>query len=141
MFGTLTNPGAAYRKAGIETQVDTSNPHKLVLMLYDGALAAIGSAAMYMELKQIARKGEAISKAIEIIESGLRACLDYQAGGQLAERLGALYEYMCARLLYANLKNDPAALTEVKNLLLELKGAWQEIANDPAVLQPNRAAA
>lgn len=141
MFGLMNNPSAAYRKAGVETQVDTASPHQIVVMLFDGALSAISTASMHMQAKAIEEKGAAISKAIDIIEGGLRACLDYQAGGELAERLGALYEYMCARLLQANLRNDQKALDEVSGLLGELKGAWQEIANDPAVVSKNRAAA
>ena len=141
MFGLMNNPSAAYRKAGVETQVDTASPHQIVVMLFDGALSAISTASMHMQAKEISEKGAAISKAIDIIEGGLRACLDYQAGGELAERLGALYEYMCGRLLQANMRNDQKALDEVSGLLGELKGAWQEIANDPAVVSKNRAAA
>ena len=141
MFGAMSNPAAAYRKAGIESQVDTASPHRLVQMLFEGALLAISTASAHMAAKNIARKGESLSKAIEIIDGGLRACLDKQVGGQLAERLGALYEYMCARLVHANLKNDQAALKEVAGLLGELKSAWEEIADDPAIHSPTKAAA
>lgn len=141
MFGVMTNPAAAYRKAGVETQVDTANPHQLVLMLFEGALSAISSASMHMQANEISRKGESIGKAIDIIDGGLKACLDYNVGGGLAEKLGALYDYMCVRLLHANLRNDQKALDEVSGLLRELKGAWEEIANDPAVTSSNKAAA
>lgn len=140
MFGLMTNPAAAYRKAGVETQVATASPHQLVLMLYDGALKAIAAASLYLSQEDIANKGDAIGKAIDIIDGGLKACLDHQAGGELSERLAALYEYMCTRLLYANLRNDRAALDEVARLLNELRGAWEEISTDPAVLSRNRAA-
>lgn len=141
MFGVMNNPAAAYSKAGVETQVDTANPHQLVLMLFDGALSAIASAALHMQAKKTQLKGESIGKAINIIDGGLKACLDYEAGGELATRLGALYEYMCLRLLHANLHNDEGALDEVTRLLKELKSGWQEIANDPAVLSRNKVAA
>lgn len=141
MFGVMTNPAAAYRKAGVETQVDTANPHQLVLMLFEGALSAISSASMHMQANEISRKGESIGKAIDIIDGGLKACLDYNVGGGLAEKLGALYDYMCVRLLHANLRNDQQALDEVSGLLRELKGAWEEIANDPAVTSSNKVAA
>ena len=94
-----------------------------------------------MKDKRTAEKGQSISKAIDIITNGLRASLDPEAGGELPERLGALYDYMCLRLLHANLKNDAAALAEVAALLGEIKGAWEEIANDPAVVSQNKAAA
>ena len=74
-----------------------------------------------------AAKGKAISKAITIINDGLRASLDLKVGGPLAQNLYALYEYMGNRLLFANLKNDVAALDEVKHLLANLKEAWEAI--------------
>ena len=141
MFGVMSNPMAAYRKAGIETQVETSSPHQLVLMLFDGAIAFISKAGVHMQARHIKEKGDAIGKAIEIIDGGLKASLDIKAGGQLAERLSSLYEYMCIRLLHANLRNDQAALDEVTRLLGEIKSAWEEIANDPAVLSRDKAAA
>ncbi len=141
MFGLMNNPAGAYRKAGIETECATASPHKLVVMLFDGGLAAIAQARQYMRDGKIKEKGEAIGKAIEIIDAGLKASLDYKAGGDLADRMGALYEYMCTRLVYANLRNDPAILDEVAALLKDLKGAWEEIANDPAVASKTRNAA
>jgi flagellar protein FliS len=92
-----------------------------------------------MQAKEIAEKGQSISKAIDIITNGLEASLDMQVEGELAERLSALYEYMCARLLHAGIKNDRAALDEVVGLLTEIRSAWEEIADDPAVLSANNA--
>jgi flagellar protein FliS len=54
------------------------------------------------------------------------------AGGELAERLAALYDYMCERLLLANMKNNSSALEEVRSLLHELKGAWEGIGSQEA---------
>lgn len=139
MFQTRT-PADAYRTVGLETQIEGASPHKLVLMLYEGALASIGTAQRHMEAKEIAEKGKAISSAIDIIANGLQASLDTEAGGQIAEQLDALYEYMGKRLLYANLKNDVAALKEVAGLLGELKSAWEQIAGDPAAVSKNNEA-
>ena len=131
MFVVLHNPKAAFNKVGSETGVDTADPHRLVLMLFEGAMLAVASASMHMQRKEgagdTARKGEAISKAINIITNGLKASLDQEAGGELAGKLGALYDYMSARLLYANLHNQPAVLDEISHLLAELKGAWGQI--------------
>lgn len=140
MFNT-TSPSAAYAKVGIETGVIAADPHKLILMLFDGALLAISSASVQMQEGQVPEKGRSISKAIEIIDGGLKASLDFETGGELAARLGALYDYLCARLLFANLHNNEAALREVAGLLQEIKGAWEEIARDPAVLSGTPAAA
>lgn len=141
MFASARNPAKAYADIGVETGVISADPHRLILMLFDGALVAIATASMHMREKNIAEKGRSLSKAIDIINDGLKACLDVQAGGELAERLDALYDYMCARLVHANLRNDQATLDEVSRLLKELKGAWEEIGVDPAVLSQNRAAA
>lgn len=141
MFGVMNNPAAAYRKAGIETKVETASPHELISMLFEGAITAITQAGYFMAEHKIKEKGDAIGKAIEIIDGGLKASLDPKAGGQLAERLGALYEYMCTRLLHANLRNDQAALNEVASLLKELKGAWEEIGRNPGTPSPVRSAA
>ena len=131
MFAVMHNPKAAYNKVGIETGVDTADPHKLVLMLFEGAMLAVSGASLHMQRNEIAKKGEAVSKAINIIANGLKASLDTQAGGALAERLAALYDYMCARLLHANLNNQPAVLDEVSHLLAELKDAWAQIGSKP----------
>lgn len=131
MFAVMHNPKAAYQKVGIETGVDAADPHKLVLMLFDGAMLAVSGASLHMQRNEIAKKGEAVSKAINIIANGLKASLDTQAGGELAERLAALYDYMCARLLHANMNNQPAVLDEVSHLLAELKGAWEQIGSKP----------
>ncbi len=106
-------------------------------MLYAGALEAISLAKVHMARHEVAAKGAAISKAIAIIHEGLSASLDEKAGGDLAQNLKALYEYMGNRLLAANLNNDQAALDEVSRLLNELKGAWDEIGRRPgAASQP-----
>ena len=135
MFAVMHNPKEAYSKVGIETGVDTADPHKLILMLFEGAMLAVSSASLHMKrnagAEDVARKGEAISKAINIITNGLKASLDQEAGGELAGRLGALYDYMATRLLYANLHDQPAILDEVSHLLAELKGAWEQIGNKP----------
>ena len=133
MFGKHQSPSKAYKNVGYETEIGTANPHRLIMMLFDGALMAVASATRHMEQGEIPQKGAAVSQAITIIGDGLRASLDVEAGGELAEKLGALYDYMCDRLFYANLNNSTATLDEVSGLLSEIKGAWAEIGDKPAV--------
>lgn len=128
MFGSPRNPTAAYASVGVETSVAAADPHKLILLLFEGAKAAILSAKLNMELGNISEKGRLISNAIDIITNGLKASLDFEKGGDLSIKLGALYDYMAQRLLWANIKNDPAVLDEVMRLLGEIHGAWAEIA-------------
>lgn len=117
----------AYAQVGVETGVASADPHKLILMLFDGTLAAISGARLAISRGDISAKGAAIAKAIAIIDGGLKASLDVNAGGALAEQLAGLYDYMLQRLLLANLKSDAATLDEVTRLLSELRGAWAQI--------------
>ena len=116
-----------YNKVSIESSVNAADPHKLILMLYQGALLAIISAKNQILREETAAKGASISKAITIIDEGLKACLDKNVGGELAQNLSSLYDYMNQSLLIANLKNDTGILDEVSQLLSELKGAWESI--------------
>lgn len=120
-----------YSNVGIESGVEAADPHKLVLMLFDGAMLAVSDAGRHLAAGSIAAKGESISKAIMIIDNGLKASLDTAAGGELAHRLAALYDYMCRQLLVANAHNSTRELDETQRLLGELRGAWAQIG--PAV--------
>lgn len=128
MFGQARSGISAYQKVGVDAAVEVADPHKLILLLLAGAQAAIGQARAALQLNQIAEKGAAISKAIDIISNGLKASLDHEKGGDIAARLDALYDYMTNRLLMANIKNDAKALEEVSGLLEEIHSAWREIA-------------
>jgi flagellar secretion chaperone FliS len=116
-----------YKNVGLESGVAAADPHKLILMLYQGALLAIASAKNQMLRNQIAEKGNSVTKAIKIIDEGLKACLDVEAGGDIGKNLLDLYDYMTQRLFIANLKNDITMLDEVSGLLNELKEAWESI--------------
>jgi flagellar protein FliS len=98
-------------------------------MLLDGALERIASASGAMKREELAISGEAIGKAIGIIDS-LRVSLDHEQGQTLAESLSALYDYMTRRLLEANSTKDPEMLGEVADLLKEVKTAWDEVPSD-----------
>ena len=128
MFGMMQNPANAYAKVSLESSVMTADPHGLILLLFEGAAAAMAQARIHMEQNDIAQRGACISKAIDIISNGLKASLDMNAGGEHAERLDALYEYIVQRLLWANMRNDRAALDEAIGLLGEIHSAWSEIA-------------
>lgn len=132
MFGSMQRGVNAYAKVGLETNISSASPHKLIIMLYDGALVAVLKGLSHMKDGQIAEKGKAISHAINIIDNGLRASLDREAGGQIATSLDSLYDYMSRQLLTANLQNKPEILEEVHRLLSDLRGAWNTIGTAPA---------
>ena len=123
----------AYHSVGVESLANSGNPHQLVVMLFNGARAAIAVARGHMQRREIEAKGAAIGKAISIIDGGLKASLDLNVGGEMAQNLSNLYIYMVQRLLQANLKNDAKALDEVAQLLQQLGGAWESIGGKPAL--------
>ena len=135
------NSAQTYARVGIETAVAAADPHRLILLLFDGALLAIAKADASLKQGAVIEKSQAISRATDIISSGLRASLDFSGGDDLAARLAGLYDYMVLRLIHANVKNDLGALREVSGLLAEIRGAWEEIADDPAVASRNKVAA
>ncbi|KNH30196.1 flagellar export chaperone FliS [Pantoea agglomerans pv. betae] len=121
----------AYAKIGVESAVMSASQQQLVVMLFDGALSALIRARLFMQDGNIEGKGSSISKAINIIEAGLKEGLTENRGDELADNLLDLYNYMTRRLLHANLHNDVAAVEEVEGLLRNIADAWKE------VVQPN----
>jgi flagellar protein FliS len=127
----------AYQRVNTQTSITDADPHKLIQLLYDGALERINMAKARMQAKDYAGKGKLITKAIEII-GGLRSFLDFEKGGDLAVRLEGLYDYMERTLFEANAKNDPAKLDEVAELLRVIKEGWDGI-REEVVTQPSEA--
>lgn len=117
----------AYKKVGVESKVIGADPHQLISMLFHGALLSIDNAKNEILRKEVDAKGKSISKAIAIIGEGLHASLDNKAGGEVAQGLSSLYDYMVRRLVDANLKSDITILDEVTRLLTELTEAWDSI--------------
>ncbi|MDO8313205.1 MAG: flagellar export chaperone FliS [Sideroxyarcus sp.] len=136
MFGSAQNGANACTLIGVETGVTSASPHELVVMLFEGALIAVSQALQHMNAGDVPGKGQAISKAIMIISGGLRASIDKKSGGDIANILDEIYEYMCNRLSMANLKNQPEWVEEVHRLLKELKEAWETIGNTGAAPAP-----
>ncbi|SOB74683.1 flagellar protein FliS [Marinobacter sp. LV10R510-11A] len=123
----------AYQQVNTQTSITDADPHRLIQLLYNGALERINMAKARMQAKDYAGKGQLIGKAIEII-GGLKGFLDFENGGDLAGRLEALYDYMERTLLEASAKNDLAKLDEVADLLRSIKGGWDGI-REEAVAQ------
>ena len=133
---TFRTGANAYARLGVETQAMSASPHQLICMLFDGAATAIGMARHHMANGDVAAKGQAISKAVGIVDNGLKASLDAKAAGvagaELVANLSALYDYVIRRLLQANLRNDAQALDEAEALLENIASAWREIDGEAA---------
>ncbi len=122
----MSNSISHYNQVDRFSGVTEADPHRLVLMLLQGAIGKIAIVKGLMIRKEVAKKGELIGQSIAIV-SGLKSSLDKEAGGEIATNLDNLYEYIEHRLLTANLKNDVSILDEVSKLLHEVKAGWQSI--------------
>lgn len=123
----VNRPNAGmYAQVGVETGVTAADPHKLVAMLFDGLMDAIAQARGALKDHRVEAKGAAISRAVRIVDEGLKGGLNMESN-TLAADLSSLYSYLIARLTYANLKNDDAALQECSQLVQPLRDAWSEI--------------
>ncbi len=112
-----------YQQVSVNSSVMGASPHRLVQMLMEGALERIALAKESMVRNEIALKGKSISSAIQIV-GGLQGSLNKEAGGEVAENLSNLYDYMIRRLLVANSQNDESILDEVTGLMIEIKMGW-----------------
>ncbi len=115
-----------YSSVKVNSSVETASPHRLIQMLFEGALERIAQAKGAMAQNQIARKGELIGKAVAIV-GGLQGSLNDKEGGALAANLDGLYDYIIRRLSQANFENNPEYLDECGRLLGEIKTAWDAI--------------
>ena len=113
-------------QAADNSAIAYADPHELILRLLNGAVERISQARGAISRGETAAKAESISKAVMIV-GGLEGCVNHQAGGELAENLSALYQYMGIRLAEANIHDDIAKLNEVTDLLLQIKSAWEKI--------------
>lgn len=128
-YGKKRSGAAQYGKVAAESEAGYANPHRLVQMLMEGALDKVATAKGCIERNDLAGKSRQISWAMSIV-SGLRTSLDMETGGPIAANLDDLYEYMTRRLIDASTQNDTDALTEVGDLMLEIKGAWDAMPDE-----------
>lgn len=139
MFSPGHAGASAYARVGVETGVMGASPHRLIAMLYQGARQAVALARLHLQQGNVSARGDAIGKAIRIVDSGLKASLNRNAGGEIAERLDALYAYISRRLLEANAQASDAMLVEVDGLLATLEEAWTGIAPEVARMAAQQA--
>ncbi len=129
-----TNKAAnQYAAVNKQTGVEGANPHQLIQMLYEGAIENMARAKGCMERKDFSGKGDTLGRAINII-GGLQSFLDKEKGGEVAENLDALYDYMSRRLFEASKDNDIAMVDEVIGLVREVKTGWEGIKDEATAI-------
>jgi len=129
--GFRRHSAQAYSNVGLETQVFSASPEHLITLLFDGAISAIAKAKLHLQMGNIAERGMAISKAIDIVDSGLKASVDLESGGEVAQNLVATYELVLHHLMLANLHADEEKLILAETLLKEIGSAWREACDRP----------
>jgi flagellar secretion chaperone FliS len=127
---------AAYQSVSVHGGVANADPHRLVQMLMDAAAERMTTARACLERGETARKAKLLHSCVTLVAE-LRGSLNMAEGGELAQNLSNLYEYMARQLLLANAQNDAAKITEALGLLNEVRGAW--IAIGPEVRKAQQA--
>ena len=107
-------------------QVMAASQSKLIIMLYDGAIKNLKLAEMALADKQIEKVNTCIKKTQDILAEFM-STLNFDAGGDIAQNLYRLYEYMYNKLIRANIDKDAEAIAEVKKYLEELRDTWSQI--------------
>ena len=136
MFTAPLQPIAQYRHVGVTSDVARADPHQLVMLLFDGAIAAVLQARHALEQGDVETKISTISRGMRIIDEGLKASVDSRGDTALGDNLRALYDHMIQCLFTANLRNTDEPLVEVARLLADLRSTWAEIAPAPAAALP-----
>ncbi|MEE2001195.1 MULTISPECIES: flagellar export chaperone FliS [Alkalimonas] len=115
----------AYKSVGIKDDLAVADPHRVIQLLMQGALENMAKAKGCIERQDYAGKSATLSKAISII-SALQGSLDMSAG-DISDNLYALYDFMLNHLILASREKSSEKVDEVVELLLTIKGAWDQI--------------
>lgn len=119
------NPYAEYKK----TQIETATPEQLILMLYDGAIKFLVQAKIKInnkDPKKIEECNNSLMRAQDIIYELIKS-LDMERGGDIAQNLFSLYEFMLHQLMEANMNKDPKPITVVLSMIKDLRDTWTEV--------------
>jgi flagellar protein FliS len=112
--------------AYLESRILSADPMELICLMYQGAISEVREARRHLKEKNIRARSNSITKVHNIL-SELTTVLDHKRGGQFANNLARLYDYMMRRLTEANFKQIDEPLAEVLGLLGTLKEGWDGI--------------
>ncbi|MBV8501831.1 MAG: flagellar export chaperone FliS [Paucibacter sp.] len=122
-FGQRGSGASLYSRVGVETDVGSASPHRLVALLFEGVFTAMNQARAAIQAGDLSLKARALSRAVRILDEGLKAALNLESG-QLANDLRDLYSWLCMRLTQANLHSDIKAIDECQRVLAPVRDAW-----------------
>ena len=115
-----------FRKEYRHNEIATSSQGKLIVMMYEGAVKFVNLAIEGVDNKDLSKKGIYINKAHDIINE-LSLALDMKKGGEIAQKLESLYQFILHQLTLANIKSDRKALESILNVLTPLLEAWTKL--------------
>jgi flagellar protein FliS len=118
----------------LETEILAADPLRLVQLLYQAALQAVGHARSHLRRGEIRERSRQITRAMEALAE-LSGALDAEKGGEIAANLAHLYDYMSRRLQEANAMQVEPPLIEVERLLTTLLDAWKQCGPAPAPVE------
>lgn len=121
-----TRAASAYKRVSVETSVDGASAHQLISLLFNALMESLSLARLALESGDQEVKARQLSKAVRLIDEGLKSSLD-EAGGEVTGNLRTVYAYSVRCLTEANLKNDVAKVTEVIELIAPIAEAWKQI--------------
>lgn len=115
-----------YQRVNAQTSIVDADPHRLIQLLYQGALERINMARARIQARDYEGKNRLINGTVDII-AGLRGFLDFEKGGELATKLESLYDYVERVLVQANMRNDVTCLDEAASIINQIKSGWDGI--------------
>ncbi|GIU20159.1 flagellar export chaperone FliS [Shewanella sp. MBTL60-007] len=119
----------SYRKVSLDSSIAVASPHKVIQMMFAGALERLAQGRYAIEQNNLELKGVSLGKAISIV-AGLNSSLNMEAEGDVAGNLSALYDFMLQRISDANVNNDVKAIDDASDILRTIKEAWDTIPSD-----------
>jgi flagellar protein FliS len=125
---------AQYGQIKNDAQTTYASPHQLMLMLFDGAIEAMSFTIGAIQNENFELRSKQNTRSITII-NGMRECLDMETGGELANNLYSLYQYMTQELFRASFKNDADTIQNIQTMLKDIRGSWEKIPLDMHYMQ------
>ncbi len=134
MFTSVSMRSAQiYRSVDMETSVSGASPHELIRLIFDALMQSLNAARSAIVNRDVAAKVRTITRSIRLIEEGLKAGLNVNQGGELAQNLCSLYDYCVFTAVEANSRNDVAKIDEIISLLKPVADSWEQIKDEPIV--------
>jgi flagellar protein FliS len=116
----------AYANTQVQTGVASSSPGSLIILVYERVFDHLKMGKLGMERGEFGM--ESFTKAHDLIQQGLLACLDFEEGGEISQNLATIYEWALREIIIARASKSPEKIQAVIDVLMPLYGAWLELA-------------